>query len=188
MKRLRKYYQDIYKYEEADKSYVINVSLDAYEDVYDEWDASPFKKRDIEDEFDDFIRDSSSDIPLKYGLFIDLFLPQGEYSEKKEKMLIEAYENFYQFKFRRELKIKQGLHRKVINYLVLAIIFLFFGYFYSPSMENIFLKIVKEGIFIGGWVFLWEVFTLLFITIFEENREVRMIKRLLLAQLRFIYR
>lgn len=188
MKHLRKYYQDIYSYEESEKAYVIDVSLDAYEDVYDEWDASPFKKRDIEDEFDDFIRDSSSDIPLKYSLLIDLFLPKGVHSEKKEKLLVEAYVNFYEFKLRRELKAKQRLQRKVLNYFLLAMIFLFFGYFYSPSMESIFLKIVKEGIFIGGWVFLWEVFTLLFITISEKNREVRMMKRLLLAKIRFIYR
>lgn len=72
------YYQEAYRYDGDEKAYVIEVSLDSYDDIYDEWDPSPFKKRDIEDEFDDFIRDSSSDIPIKFKLIIELFLPSVE--------------------------------------------------------------------------------------------------------------
>ena len=129
MRQLKRFYQEVYKYDSKHNSYQIDVLLDAYEDVYDEWDASPFKRRDIEDEFDDFITDSSSDIPLKYGVSINLFLPKNVYDERKERLLIEAYENFYQFKLKRALKVRQNMNRKILNYLVLAIIFLFVGYF-----------------------------------------------------------
>ena len=30
---------------------IIPISLDKYDDVFDDWDPSPFKLRDIEDEF-----------------------------------------------------------------------------------------------------------------------------------------
>ena len=33
---------------------IIQISLDDYDDVFDDWDSSPFKMRDIEDEFLDF--------------------------------------------------------------------------------------------------------------------------------------
>lgn len=187
MRQLKRFYQEVYKYDSEHNSYQIDVLLDAYEDVYDEWDASPFKRRDIEDEFDDFITDSSSDIPLKYGVVINLYLPKNAYDERKERLLVEAYENFYQFKLKRALKVRQNMNRKILNYLVLAIIFLFVGYFYLPEEEGILFKLVKEGIFIGGWVFLWEVFTLLFISESDQTREVKLIKRLLMSNLNFIY-
>src|SRR3990167_4829091 len=161
MVRAAKYYQEAYRYDDNEKAYIIDVSLDSYDDIYDEWDPSPFKKRDIEDEFDDFIRDSSSDIPIKYKLIIELFLPASERNTMKEKLLLQAYDNFYRFNLRRAKKEKQALQKKAVNYLVLALSFLFFGYFYEPMEESIFLKVFKEGIFIGGWVFLWEVFTVL---------------------------
>ena len=44
-----------------------------YEDIYNEWDPTPFKKRDIEEEFIKYVIDSSTDIPMKYNLDLDLF-------------------------------------------------------------------------------------------------------------------
>lgn len=181
------YYQEAYRYDGNEKAYIIEVSLDSYDDIYDEWDPSPFKKRDIEDEFDDFIRDSSSDIPIKFKLIIELFLPSDEKNELKEKLLLQAYDNFYRFNLRRAKKEKQALQKKAINYLVLALIFLFFGYFYEPLEANIFLKVFKEGIFIGGWVFLWEVFTVLFITMTTQRKAINTIERLIHAKIVFIY-
>jgi hypothetical protein len=186
--KLPKYYQEVYRIDNDQKSYIIDVSLDSYDDVYDEWDPSPFKKRDIEDEFDDFIRDSSSDIPLKYGLVIELYLPSNVNDPKKERILKEAYDNFYRFQYNRAKKLQQEIIQKVMNNLILAIMFLFFGYFSYPQGENIVLLIIKEGIFIGGWVFLWEVFTLLFGTLKDHNKQIKIISRLINASIRFIYR
>lgn len=183
-----KYYQEAYQFDEKEKAYHIEVSLDAYEDVYDEWDPSPFKKRDIEDEFDDFIMDSSSDIPPRFNLMIDLYLPSEMKNPIKEKLLIEAYDNYYRFKYKRALKARQSLSKKVIVNFVLALVFLFIGYFYEPGLNSIFLMIIKEGLFIGGWVFLWEVFTLIFITLVEGNRALRAIHRLVNAKIRFHYK
>jgi hypothetical protein len=188
LKKPPKYYQEAYRFDLEEDSYIIDVSLDSYDDVYDEWDPSPFKKRDIEDEFDDFIRDSSSDIPLKYGLVIKLYLPLQVKDENKERILKEAYDNFYRFQFNRAKKLQQEIIRKIVNNLVLAILFLFLGYFSYPQGENIVFLIMKEGIFIGGWVFLWEVFTLMFVALKEHNREIKMINRLIDASIRFIYK
>lgn len=187
MVRAAKYYQEAYRYDDNDKAYIIDVSLDSYDDIYDEWDPSPFKKRDIEDEFDDFIRDSSSDIPIKYKLIIELFLPESERNTMKEKLLLQAYDNFYRFNLRRAKKEKQALRKKAVNYLILALSFLFIGYFYEPLEESIFLKVFKEGIFIGGWVFLWEVFTVLFITLNTHMKAIKTIERLIHAKIIFIY-
>ena len=55
----RGFFQKLYKFDKKSKTYLIEVSLDDYDDVFDDWDPSPFKKRDIEDEFSDFILDSS---------------------------------------------------------------------------------------------------------------------------------
>lgn len=191
MKKLKmtpKYYHEAYRFDPATNAYIIDVSLDSYDDVYDEWDPSPFKKRDIEDEFDDFIRDSSSDIPIKYNLMIELFLPLSEKNMQKEKLLLEAYDNFYQFHLKRAFKAKQILQKKVLNNLMLAVLFLFLGYFTLPESENILLMVLKEGIFIGGWVFLWEVFTLLFVTLTEQKKDIKTVERLIHAKIVFIYK
>lgn len=189
MKRIRsneKFYQDLYRYDESDGSYIVEVSLDEYEDVYDEWDPSPFKKRDIEDEFDDFIWDSANDIPLKYKIKIVLYLPMAQKNEGKEKALREAYDNFYSFRLIRAYKTQKNIQKKILTYLMMSLTFLYIGYFYSAE-SGIVMSVLKEGIFIGGWVFLWEVFTLIFITLGEERKVSKIVKRLLDSKISFIY-
>jgi len=189
MKRIRsneKFYQDLYRYDESDGSYIVEVSLDEYEDVYDEWDPSPFKKRDIEDEFDDFIWDSANDIPLKYKIKIVLYLPMAQKNKGKEKALREAYDNFYSFRLIRAYKTQKNIQKKILTYLMMSLTFLYIGYFYSAE-SGIVMSVLKEGIFIGGWVFLWEVFTLIFITLGEERKVSKIVKRLLDSKICFIY-
>lgn len=189
MKRIRsneKFYQDLYRYDESDGTYIVEVSLDEYEDVYDEWDPSPFKKRDIEDEFDDFIWDSANDIPLKYNIKIVLYLPKAQKNVVKEKALREAYDNFYSFRLMRAYKTQKNIQKKILLYLMMSLTFLYIGYFYSAE-SGIVMSVLKEGIFIGGWVFLWEVFTLIFITLGEERKVSKIVKRLLDSKISFIY-
>ena len=185
--RKKRFFQKLYKFDEESKAYLIEVSLDNYDDVYDDWDPSPFKKRDIEDEFNDFIVNSSEDIPLNFHTSIVLYLPVSRKDEKKEAALISAYHNYYGYALERLSKAQYSLHKKNVLYLFLSIVLLSIGYFYFRGEQNIFFKVLHEGIFIGGWVFLWEFFTNTFITTREIQLEYKLYKRLLQSEIKFIY-
>ena len=185
--RKKRYFQKLYNYDEENKKYLIEVSLDDYDDVYDDWDPSPFKKRDIEDEFNDFIVNSSEDIPLMYDISIVLYLPESKKDVRKESALISAYKNYYNYAMERFNKDKLNLHQKTISYLFLSLLLLSIGYFFFIGDKNIFLKVLHEGIFIGGWVFLWEFFTNIFITTRDIQNEYKLYKRLYHSEIRFIY-
>lgn len=185
--RKKRYFQKLYKYDELKKTYLIEVSLDNYDDVYDDWDASPFKKRDIEDEFNDFVLNSSQDIPLNYDISIVLYLPASKKDYQKEATLVSAYLNYYGYAIERLNKVKSNLHQKIISYLLLSTFLLSIGYFFFRGDQNIFTNVLHEGIFIGGWVFLWEFFTSIFITKRELQEEYRLYRRLYQSEVKFIY-
>jgi hypothetical protein len=185
--RKKRYFQNLYKYDPISNTYAIEVSLDDYNDVYDDWDPSPFKKRDIEDEFNDFIVISSEDIPIKHRIKIVLYLPNSKKDEKKESTLKSAYQNYYNFAMHRLSKDKSNLNKKNSVYLILSLLFLSFGYLFIKSDQNIFLNVLQEGIFIGGWVFLWEFFTNTFISKRDLVREYKLYQRLFDADIQFTY-
>ena len=185
--RKKRYFQKLYKFNETKNTYSIDVSLDNYDDVYDDWDASPFKKRDIEVEFNDFVVNSSHDIPFNYDLSIVLYLPISKKDEQKESTLISAYKNYYAYALDRMNKKMSILYKKIISYLLLSIFMLSIGYFFFRGTRNIFSNVLHEGIFIGGWVFLWEFFTSIFITRRELQEEYNVFKRLYRAEIIFIY-
>ncbi|MEJ8553342.1 hypothetical protein [Tepidibacter sp. Z1-5] len=185
--RKKRYFQNYYKYDKSNNTYLIKVSLDDYDDVYDDWDPSPFKKRDIEDEFNDFIVNSSEDIPLNFNIQIVLYLPESKKDPKKEVALLSAYKNYYSYAIEKLVKNKSNLHKKTLSYLFISILFLSMGYFFIKDTPNVFLNVLHEGIYIGGWVFLWEFFTNIFITTREVQAEYKLYKRLYQSEVKFIY-
>lgn len=176
-----------YKFDEAMNVYLIEVSLDDYDDVYDDWDPAPFKKRFIEEEFDEFIVSSSEDIPIKYNLNIVLYIPEQMKDTNKEKAVQSAYKNYYSYNIAKIENEWTKLKKKSFLYFVLAVLFLSSGYFFQYGMNSVLLEVLKEGIFVGGWVFLWEVFTNEFITRREYQVKHKLYKRLYLSEIRFIY-
>ncbi len=179
--------QKQYKFEKEGNAHLIEVSLDDYDDVYDEWDPAPFKRRFIEEGFDDFIVSSSEDIPLKYNLSIVLYIPENKKDLNKEAAVDSAYKNYYGYMIEKIKKSNIKLRKRTISYFVLAAIFLSPGYFFQFETANVVYNVLKEGILIGGWVFLWEFFTNLFIKSREINSMYKIYKRLYFSEIRFIY-
>lgn len=185
--RKKRYFQKLYQFDVESNTYLIEVSLDDYDDIYDDWDPSPFKKRDIEDEFDDFIVNSSEDIPLNLGISIILYLPASKLDHKKEATLKAAYQNYYSYALDRIYKQRTNLQKKNIAYLFLSILLLSMGYFFFKEGQSVFLSVLNEGVLIGGWVFLWEFFTNILIKTSELRTTYRIYKRLYNAEIRFTY-
>jgi hypothetical protein len=186
-KKVKRYYQNLYRFDPDSKTYLVEVSLDDFDEVYDDWDPSPFKRRDIEDEFNDFIVDSSGDVPLSAGISIVLHLPEGKRSAEKESMLVSAYRYFYGYIVQRLSKELEAQRFRAVSYLLLSLIFLSIGYFFTVEGRSMVLTVLQEGILIGGWVFLWEFITTLFISGREKVREHRLYQRLENAEVRFVY-
>lgn len=179
--------QKQYKYEKDKNTYLIEVSLDDYDDVYDTWDPAPFKKRFIEEEFDDFIVSSSEDIPHDFNTVIVLYIPESKKDTNRENSVVLAYKNYYSYAVEKVERSLVKLNKKTVFYFLLALLFLSLGYFFQSSIESVVLDVLEEGILIGGWVFLWEVFTNVFIKRREIQNRYKLYRRIYNSNIRFIY-
>jgi hypothetical protein len=176
-----------YRFEEDNNVYLIEVSLDDYTDVYDEWDPAPFRRRFIKAEFDDFIVSSSEDIPLEYNLNIVLYIPKEKEDEKKEKAVLAAYQNYYSYVSEKNEKMWQKVNGNNIYFFLLAVVFLSVRFLLQYVTNSVLFDVIKEGIAIGGWVSLWEVFTNIFIRRKQIKMKYKIIKRLCSSDIRFVY-
>ena len=176
-----------YKFDEERNAYLIEVSLDNYDDVYDAWDPAPFKKRFIELDFDDFIVNSSEDIPFKYDINIVLYLPLEKKDENRQKSVVSAFKNYYSYATEKvEIEWLREKKRN-FSYLLMSLFFLITGYILQLGNSNAFLEVLKQGVLIGGWVFLWEFITNIFIKRTKSQIRYKTIKRLVLSELKFVY-
>ena len=86
MALMKKPLEKIYEKDEATNSFIISVTIENYADIFNELDPAPFRKRDLDQDLRDYLEDSSSDIPLKYGIILQFNISvESQNVEKEEK-------------------------------------------------------------------------------------------------------
>lgn len=168
-------------------NYVIEISLDKYGDVFNEWDHASYRKRDMDPELAFFLEESSSEIPLRHGLDLVFYLPRQELDRDKEGLIASVVRNYYRFYADMEHRTLQRTYRRMFNYFLSALALLSSTYAFSFWQETFFLAILSEGLSVGSWFCMWEAISFL---LFERNDITTKIKtydRLSKANIKFRY-
>jgi len=181
--------KELYRYNKVEVSYHVDITLDSYRDVYSEWDYSPFTNRDLDDDLLDYLMECSYEIGTRRNLVISFHLPQELKDEKKEMRSIEGFRHYFSYRIR---KLKGEQVRQIRNTLMLTVIgvlLLVFAYFLEEAVPvDFFSKTIVEGLYIGAWVALWEIFTIWFFSITQLNYMLKHYRRLQKVVIEYIYR
>jgi len=188
-KKKKNYLKQIYKMNPETKAYIVEISLDNYNEIFNGWDPSPIKRRDLDPDLVNFMEVCSSDIPLGFLLEIQLYMPQGQYDEEKENLSRVGIKNNFDFASHFIEKEINQISKKIILYIIMAIAFLSVGYLSMQKVKpNVVTNILTEGLSIGGWVFLWEAFSLFFFSRQEVQSRQKMYRRFQNAEISFKYK
>ncbi|MGI6620971.1 MAG: hypothetical protein ACOX35_05925 [Bacillota bacterium] len=179
----------MYKTDPDTDEFIIEISVDNYNEIFNGWDPSPVKRRDLDPEVIDFIESCADDIPLRYPVELHFYIPADQRAEEKERLSIEGIRNNFAYSVALIRKSLSEIRKKTIMYSVAAFVFLILRYMSGPIVPtNILTTIMIEGLSIGGWVFLWEAFSLLFFSGQETSNQLKQYLRLLEARIIFKYR
>ncbi len=174
----KNYHQQTYNRDE-DGVYKILVAINKYEDIYSDWDPSPFKKRDIEEDFIEYILDSALDIPMNEKFVIVFRVKESIRDEKKEAQLVKALNNHFNYSLKKSQRAYFMEQKESLRYFIIGIILAVLAYSEIFSNVSIWTKVFEEGIIIGTWVFFWEAFYNLFIDSRSIKQEQKLLKRFL---------
>lgn len=183
------YLKKIYRFNEESKAYIIDVSLDYYQELFNDWDGSPTRKRDLDPELVTYLEAASLEIPRKSNVEISFSLPLSEKNCDKEKKATDGINtNFLTALYFTKKALSYNL-RKIILFVLLGVIFIMAAYIIQYKIDlTIGFDVLIEGLFIGGWVLLWEAFSLFFFSMHELRREKSMYLRFLNSEIVFDYR
>jgi len=188
-KKKKNYLKQIYKMNPDTSAFIIEISLVDYNEIFNGWDPSPIKRRDLDPDLVNFMEVCSSDIPLEYSLELQFYVPEDQYNEDKEKLSRIGIKNNFDFTshfIRKEIK---QIRKKIILYIIMAIAFLSVGYLSGrQTVPSFFTTILIEGLSIGGWVFLWEAFSLFFFSRQEVYSRLKMYRRFQETKISFEYK
>jgi hypothetical protein len=169
-------------------TFIIEISLINCNEIFNGWDPSPIKRRDLDPDLLHFINECSSDIPLNFPLELQFHLPKELYDEDKESLTRVGIKNNFNFIAHFIQKEIKQINRKIFFYIIIACAFLSVGYMSTEQVaENIVTTTFIEGLSIGGWVFLWEAFSLFFFSRQEINSRQKRNKRFQDTKINFSY-
>ncbi len=144
------------KYNDTDR-YMVEVALDSYEEIFNEWDPAPFKRRDVHPALVAFFEECSSEISLRHPLAIAFYLPKRELDSETQERCASGLRNYFAFSVHVLYKQLARSHKHTLRNAAIGGIFLFIATFFDKAFEHSVLpSVFGQGLFIGGWVFVWE--------------------------------
>jgi len=139
--------------------------LDDYSELFNGWDASPVRRKEMEPELMDYFEQAATEIPLKEKLEVCFYVPIGSRDFEKEKKSINAIKRNFNVKVFFAAKELRDIYRRFVSYVFVSGMLLTSAYLLPSIGElSLFFKIMVEGMFIGGWWILWEGSSLFFFT------------------------
>ncbi len=144
----------IYKYDENEKQFIVEISLDYYQELFNAWDAAPIRKKDLDPELVAYLEDVGEDIPLKEKIVIVFIMPSSALNKKTEHISKQVFTNYFSYLIHLDKREMKKLVKQSLFYLLTGFLFIVIAYL-IPVQNTLLTEVLSEGMFIVGWVFIW---------------------------------
>lgn len=182
----KSYLKKIYKYNETTRKFEIEISLDYYMEMFNEWDAAPLRKKDLDPELVDYLVNAGLDIPLKHDIDISFIMPKNKRNSEMEDITVKVFKNYFLFLIHLNRRQITRHYKRALTYMSLGFILLTTA-FLAEASNRVTFDVLKEGLFIGGWVFLWETISLAFFKVNDLKMSNKRFKRFSDSQIKYKY-
>lgn len=178
--------RSIYDQEGENQAFLITTQVDTYSDLFNYLDPSPIRRRDLDQDFLNYLDESSKDIPLRYPIQLRLILPDGERDVSKEERVTKGIRTYFiHWQLSIKQKIQTSYNRSLFYLLIGLLLLLSLNLFQLVTTESFILTLATEGISIGGWVFIWEAVAEVAFKARDLRKEMRRIQRSAQAPIEF---
>ncbi len=180
--------KELYNYSEKDNTFYLDIQLDDYRDAYSNWDYSPFINRDLDDDLLEYIMSCSYEIPMKKSLIVQFHLLHQTYDLSREIKSIEGMYNNFKYNMRNLTNARLRMIRNTLTFFIMGTALLFTASLVNVDTDgNMLSKLLSEGLFIGGWVMIWEMFSIWFFQINSLSHKIKHFKRLTKTKIIYSY-
>jgi hypothetical protein len=170
------------RYRVIDGKPSIELKLRTPRQLFDERDPAPFRERDLDDDAARYIVASYRDLADHRDVKLSLYFESLDELKDKPLVITRAIHAFFTFEAdlkRRELK---DLLRTGLIALAIGLTFLFsctaFSHFLDHATATLPRKMLKEGLFIMGWVSMWKPISIFLYEWWPIRASLRTYKRL----------
>lgn len=183
----RSYLEEVYPYDAATKTFTIQVAVERYDEIFNHLDPTPLHQRDLAPDLMSFLTLCCSEIPARYNLRLRVNIAAQSFDPQLEQQVISGMKHFFLYEYQVLAEQIQRKQRRALRYVLISFTSLTCTWLLHGLPANLFSNFLREGLTIGGWVFLWEAISASFIQKSEIDELRSMYHRLQQAEVRFNY-
>lgn len=180
-------FKKIYRYDSTDNVYLVEMAINNFYEIFHDWDGSAIRKKDLDPDMVDYMIEAVQELPKKVNIRIVFNIRQHHKNKSLEDIGITALQNYFDFRIFINRRRMYRLIKTASLYLTLGFIFIFSANQLADYLQNITSSIFSEGLFIGGWVFVWESVSLLFFKTRIIHNESRRFKKIVQSDVVYKY-
>ncbi|WP_209122724.1 hypothetical protein [Alkalihalobacillus sp. BA299] len=168
--------------------YIIEIALKDYDDVFNTWDSSIYNIRDLDSSLKSFLEEFSYEIDSQNKIKLIFDLQNAKKDIKMEKNIEIGVRNHFNYRHYVITKQTTQNRKKSAVYILVSIMFTILStYFQFSELNKLVQKLISLNLTVGGWVFLWEAFSLLFMQSSDLSKRRKHYKRIVSAPIMFRY-
>lgn len=177
----------LYRYDGTKEQFYIDVQLDHYGDAYSDWDYAPYAYRDMDDGLTSYLLGCSSEL-LGKKVILNFHILEHSKNDHREERSIRGIYHYFEYKLR-------GLRHELMREVRETFVFFVIGFMFlsaATAMDRFMIdqfieQVVSEGLFIGGWVMVWEMFTKWLFDIRKISYSIKRYKWLMSLEIIYSY-
>jgi len=176
-----------HRYKHSGGKRLIEVRVKTAQQLFDARDPAPFRERDLDDDFIEYILSAVREFSISSQLKIVIYVEEPETGALPKDSIREAIRSYFAYRIdlqRGELKrfIKQAQLFLFIGLLILASCISIAQNLAVPNSPGA-IGILREGIVIFGWVSIWKPIELVLFDWYPLFEKLRLYKKMLELEL-----
>jgi hypothetical protein len=185
MKSVASYIAAAFRIDPASGAPIIETQVERLDNLFNRLDRAPFRRRDLSPDFKQFLHDCAHWVPLSHPIIIEVQVPSSVKDAEHEHEVIEGIRNFFAYLVIVQREQAREQRSRLAVFIAAAVVLLTLVFWLGPQ-ERVLPSLVLNGLTVGGWVFLWEALSVVFIRSADARAEMRRNQRWATAEIRFV--
>lgn len=170
------------RYKQAQGKHLIEVRVKNPNQLFDARDPAPFRERDLDDDFAQYVVSSAREFSLTTPLKLVLYLEESNPEFLNKEVITESIREFFIYQLemqQRELNtfIKRTQVVFLVGILTLAVFLTLAQMIPHDGQSNV-TTIFREGLVIFGWVSIWKPIELILFDWYPLWQQIKLYQKL----------
>jgi hypothetical protein len=176
------------RYRLMDGNRWIEVRIKSALQLFDSRDPAPFRDRDLDDDFVEYIQSAAKEFPKKTQVRIIIYIEEKRNPELNEGSISEAIQGFFIYQCELQKVVLSEYLKRSRLFLLIGVTVLALSIFSAQLLKQLEwdgpLSILREGLIIFGWVALWKPLELILYDWYPHYEKLQFYKRLIETEVR----